>query len=99
MVVPESEGKVMGIEKSASLSLLLLEVKSKAQETYLVIMHIFERITDHTDTHVDQVRGGHLEHLLRKLLTVLIDLLWWANHTQFSLGHLSHKHTLTLTMK
>lgn len=38
-------------------------------------MNVFERVADHADAHVDQVRGGHLEHLLRELLTVLVDLL------------------------
>lgn len=38
-------------------------------------MHIFERVADHTDPHVDQVRGSHLKDLLGELLTVLIDLL------------------------
>lgn len=42
---------------------------------YLIIMNIFERVADNADSHVDQVRGGHLEDLLRELLAVLVDLL------------------------
>lgn len=42
---------------------------------YLIIMNIFERVADNTNSHVDQVRGGHLKDLLRELLTVLVDLL------------------------
>lgn len=38
-------------------------------------MDVLERVADHADAHVDQVRGGHLEHLLGELLTVLVDLL------------------------
>ncbi len=38
-------------------------------------MDIFERVADHADAHVDQVRGSHLEHLLGELLSVLVDLL------------------------
>ena len=46
-----------------------------SERTNLVVVNVFERVADHADAHVDQVRGGHLEHLLRKLLTVLVDLL------------------------
>lgn len=38
-------------------------------------MNIFERVADNTDSHIDQVGGGHLEDLLGELLTVLVDLL------------------------
>ena len=42
---------------------------------YLVVVNIFERVADHADAHVDQVRGRHLENLLGELLPVLVDLL------------------------
>lgn len=42
---------------------------------YLIVMNIFQSVADHTDAHVDQVRGGHLEDLLGELLTILVDLL------------------------
>lgn len=45
------------------------------ENTNLIIVDVFQGVADHTDAHVDQVRGGHLEHLLRELLTILVDLL------------------------
>lgn len=39
-------------------------------------MNIFERVAHNANPHVDQIRGGHLEDLLGKLLTVLVDLLY-----------------------
>lgn len=38
-------------------------------------MNVLERVADHTDAHVDQVRGRHLKDLLGELLSVLVDLL------------------------
>lgn len=45
------------------------------EKQYLVIVNVFERVADHADAHVDQVRGGHLKNLLWELLAVLVDLL------------------------
>lgn len=42
---------------------------------YLIVMDVFQSVADHTDSHVDQIGRGHLEHLLGELLTVLVDLL------------------------
>ena len=42
---------------------------------YLVVSDVFERVGDHRDAHVDQVGRGHLEHLFRELLPVLVDFL------------------------
>lgn len=42
---------------------------------HLVIVHVFERVADHADAHVDEVRGSHLKNLLRELLPVFVDLL------------------------
>lgn len=47
----------------------------KEKNTHLIIMDIFERVAHDTDTHVDQVRGGHFKDLFRELLAVLVDLL------------------------
>lgn len=52
---------------------------------YLIVMNIFESVADDTDSHVDQIRRGHLEDLLRELLTVLVDLLC-ANRGTFLIG-------------
>lgn len=41
----------------------------------LVVVNVFERVADHADAHVDQVRGSHLKNLLGELLSVLVDLL------------------------
>lgn len=43
--------------------------------TDLVVMHVFERVADHADAHVEQVRRRHFENLLGELLAVLVDLL------------------------
>lgn len=42
---------------------------------HLVIVHVFERVADHADAHVDEVGGSHLKNLLRELLPVFVDLL------------------------
>lgn len=42
---------------------------------HLVVVHVFERVADHADAHVDQVGGRHLKDLLRELLPVFVDLL------------------------
>lgn len=34
------------------------------ERKYLIVMDVFQSVADHTDSHVDQIRGGHLEHLL-----------------------------------
>lgn len=43
--------------------------------SYLIIMDVFQSVANDTDSHVDKIGRGHLEHLLGELLTVLVDLL------------------------
>lgn len=54
--------------------------KNSTDLAYLIVMNIFQRVADDTNPHVDQVRGGYFKDLLRKLLTILVDLL--HTHTQ-----------------
>ena len=54
---------------------LLTLHKPLVETAHLVVPDVFERVGDDGDAHVDQVRRGHLEHLLRKLLPVLVDFL------------------------
>lgn len=49
--------------------------KERKECSYLVVVNIFQGVADHADAHVDQVRGGHLKHLLGELLSILVDLL------------------------
>lgn len=51
------------------------------REKYLIIMNIFESVAHNTNSHVDQVRGGHFKDLLGELLTILIDLLHTVTDT------------------
>lgn len=41
----------------------------------LLVVDVLQSVADHADAHVDQVGRGHLEHLLRELLPVLVDFL------------------------
>lgn len=50
------------------------EVPRKIRQ-YLIVMDVFQSVADHTNSHVDQIGRGHLEHLLGELLTVLVDFL------------------------
>lgn len=50
-------------------------VCEELRNTHLIVMNILECVADHTNPHVDQVRGGHLKYMLGKLFTVLVDLL------------------------
>ena len=43
--------------------------------SHLVVVDVLQGVADHADAHVYQVRRRHLEHLLRELLPVLVDLL------------------------
>lgn len=38
-------------------------------------MNVLQRVADHADAHVHQVRRRHLEDLLRELLPVFVDFL------------------------
>lgn len=46
------------------------------RDCYLVVSNVLEGVGHHADAHVDQIRGRHLEHRLRKLLTILVDFLY-----------------------
>lgn len=54
---------------------IIYRILIQTENTNLIIMDIFQGVADNTNPHVDQVRGGHLKDLLRKLLTVLVDFL------------------------
>lgn len=43
--------------------------------THLLVANVLQRVRHHGNTHIDQIRGGHLEHLLAELLAILVDLL------------------------
>lgn len=44
-------------------------------DCYLVVSNVLEGVGHHADAHVDQIGGRHLEHRLRKLLTIFVDFL------------------------
>lgn len=45
------------------------------RDCYLVVSNVLEGVGHHADAHVDQIGGRHLEHRLRKLLTIFVDFL------------------------
>ena len=47
----------------------------KLKVSHLFIPDVLQGVGDDGDAHVNQVRRRHLEHLLRKLFPVLVDLL------------------------
>ena len=49
-------------------------------DSYLVVADVLESVAHHTDAHVDQIRGGHLEHGFGELLTIFVDFLY-TDHT------------------
>lgn len=58
-------------------------------------MDVFQSVADHTNSHVDQIRRGHLEHLLGELLTVLVDLLS-ANTNKLLIGMTKYQQNTSL---
>lgn len=62
------------MEESDKFVFFFNDARSK-DHTYHIVAHVLEGVADDGDAHVDQVRRRHLEHLLRKLFPVLVDLL------------------------